>query len=105
MLKPCRKVGCVNLTRETYCELHKINSENRPSSHKRGYGSRWQKARKSFLMSNPICVSCGRLAEVVDHIKAHKGDAELFWDNNNWQALCSSCHSKKTVREDMGRWY
>ena len=36
----------------------------------------------------------------VDHVKPHKGDAELFWDEANWQALCHACHSRKTAAED-----
>ena len=36
----------------------------------------------------------------VDHIVPHRGDPALFWDEENWQALCHSCHSKKTRNED-----
>jgi 5-methylcytosine-specific restriction protein A len=39
----------------------------------------------------------------VDHIVSHHGDEALFWDEDNLQALCKSCHDKKTARED-GRW-
>lgn len=41
-----------------------------------------------------------RAATVVDHIKPHKGDMEVFWDLSNWQGLCEPCHNKKTARED-----
>lgn len=73
----------------------------------RGYGSRWQKARKPFLAANPLCVICqkaGRItpARIVDHIIPHKGDQELFWDQSNWQALCKPCHDLKTITEDGG---
>ncbi|WP_330164070.1 HNH endonuclease [Paenibacillus campinasensis] len=46
----------------------------------------------------------GRLvaSTVVDHIIPHKGDPKLFWDKNNWQALCKKCHDTKTAREDGG---
>tara|TARA_R110002111_G_scaffold32400_2_gene65499 strand:+ start:461 stop:808 length:348 start_codon:yes stop_codon:yes gene_type:complete len=30
---------------------------------------------------------------VVHHIKPHKGDLDLFFDYNNLQAVCWSCHS------------
>ncbi|WP_353056028.1 hypothetical protein [Mesobacillus subterraneus] len=26
----------------------------------------------------------------------------LFWNVHNWQSLCASCHSSKTVKEDGG---
>lgn len=71
----------------------------------RGYGREWQKARKFFLKRHPWCIRCkekGRLvpATVVDHIKPHRGDPDLFWDEKNWQPLCKSCHDHKTMTED-----
>ncbi len=61
------------------------------------YDAQWQKARLRFLGNHPLCVIClkrGRVspATVVDHIKPHKGDMELFWDSDNWQSLCKQCH-------------
>lgn len=106
--KPCSHQGCSNLTKDRYCEEHKHLSnqydKHRKSASKRGYDHRWRKARKVFLMNNPACVKCGRLADVVDHIVPHKGDKQLFWNQSNWQPMCTSCHSAKTVREDMGSW-
>ncbi len=77
------------------------------NSSARGYGSRWQAARRVFLMANPLCVEClkkGIITQAtdVDHIIPHKGDRSLFWDQSNWQALCHSCHSRKTASEDGG---
>ncbi|WP_327198035.1 HNH endonuclease [Sporanaerobacter acetigenes] len=28
----------------------------------------------------------------VDHIEPHKGNEDLFYDINNLQSLCKSCH-------------
>jgi 5-methylcytosine-specific restriction protein A len=71
------------------------------------YTYQWRKASKEFLKKHPLCVHCereGRLtpATEVDHIKPHGGDRKLFWNTNNWQPLCKSCHSKKTAEEDGG---
>jgi 5-methylcytosine-specific restriction protein A len=49
-------------------------------------------------------VDCDRqgvttLATEVDHVVPHRGQASLFWDVTNYQALCKSHHSAKTVRE------
>jgi 5-methylcytosine-specific restriction protein A len=79
----------------------------RPSAARRGYGSRWRRARQAFLKRNPLCVACraeGQLeaATVVDHVVPHRGDTRLFWDRANWQSMCKSCHDAKTARE--GRW-
>jgi 5-methylcytosine-specific restriction protein A len=39
-------------------------------------------------------------ATVVDHIIPHRGNQRLFWDQNNWQALCKRHHDLKTGNED-----
>lgn len=77
--------------------------DSRESSTKRGYGYRWQIARKAYLAKNPHCVDHRRrgyvvAATVVDHIKPHRGDDDLFWDESNWQALCKSCHDSHKQR-------
>jgi 5-methylcytosine-specific restriction protein A len=78
--------------------LDRQNRE-RLNSNQRGYSYKWHKARKTYLMANPLCVKCGKPATEVDHITPHKGDMNLFWDVNNWQALCHECHSRKTYSE------
>lgn len=114
--KPCLKHGCVNLTREKYCDDHKqievdkrnAYDERRGNRHKRGYGYRWSKYSKWYRQQNPLCVKClaeGKLSssEHVDHIIAVSGpDDPLFYASSNHQALCKSCHSRKTVKEDGG---
>ena len=79
----------------------------RPSAAARGYGSRWQKARAGFLLAHPLCAGHtdrGEIvaANVVDHIIPHRGDMKLFWNRDNWQALCKRCHDTKTANEDGG---
>lgn len=82
--------------------------EARGSAHSRGYGRKWRAARLGYLAHHPLCVHCLDRGHVtastdVDHIIPHGGDPILFWDaENNWQALCHSCHSVKTAREDGG---
>lgn len=110
-LKPCNEPSCPQLTRKGYCEQHKTSKTlydlHRESSARRGYNSRWRKAREEYLAKHPLCQSCmlqGKriTATVVDHITPHKGDKKLFWDSTNWRPLCASCHSRKTVKEDGG---
>lgn len=105
-LKPCKYIGCPKLVEYKYCEEHKkFNQSERYSASRRGYDSTWKKARERFLKVNPLCVKCketGSLVRstVVDHIKPHRGNKSLFWDESNWQALCKKCHDKKTMTED-----
>jgi 5-methylcytosine-specific restriction endonuclease McrA len=63
---------------------------------------RWQKARELFIRQNPICILCGGFSRVVDHITPHKGNVTLFWDRDNWQALCKRCHDSDKKRIEMG---
>lgn len=72
----------------------------RPSARARGYNTRWDKARASFLLSHPRCVRCGAEATVVDHITPHRGDQALFWDCKNWQSMCGRCHSSTKQSEE-----
>ena len=75
----------------------------RENSHRRGYTRRWYKARAAFLASNPLCAECAKsgavtAAFVLDHIVPHRGNQDLFWDQNNWQGLCEQDHNEKTAR-------
>ena len=118
--KPCRHFGCRFLTDNAYCANHKPAHDakmqkrleerrakfdnNRPSFRERGYSSLWDRQARIYLHANPLCVHCDRMgltvsSKEVDHMVPHKGDSGLFWSKDNWQALCKSCHSKKTRKE------
>lgn len=105
-LKPCKHPGCREYAVQNgYCEKHKSDrysffEKKRISPSKLGYDRKWNAARKEFLKANPLCKICGKPATEVDHIIPHKGNMILFWDRGNWQSLCHSCHSKKTIREN-----
>lgn len=81
--------------------------EDRPPPSKRGYDRRWMRLRRWFLARHPLCAHCLKRgfttpATEVDHIKPlREGGARL--DQSNLQALCKSCHSRKTAREGVRR--
>ena len=82
----------------------KRNDYGRKQNFQKLYNYQWTKTRARFLKERPLCVSCkaeGKIcaATEVDHIIPHKGNEKLFWDADNWQPLCISCHSKKTMQE------
>lgn len=105
----CNHPGCHKLTRVRYCDDHDDDSrkydQERGSAAARGYGARWQKRRTSYLAEYPLCVQClaaGRTTASVqvDHIVPISGaDDPKFWDESNWQALCTPCHRAKSARE------
>lgn len=69
--------------------------------------ARWKRERLSFLQAHPICRYCQavgniRPATVVDHVTPHKGDLDLFWDQDNWQPLCKSHHDAAKAQEERG---
>ena len=74
----------------------------------RWYNTRtWKRLRAAQLRKQPLCeesLKMDRLipATVVDHIKAHKGDWDLFTDPDNLQSLSSTEHSRKTNYVDGG---
>jgi 5-methylcytosine-specific restriction endonuclease McrA len=95
---------CPKCRREADADRNARREQRNPrgSAKDRGYGPEWRKARAEYLRHNKHCVKCGVLATVVDHIRPHRGDQRLFWDRNNWQALCTRCHNRKTATQDGG---
>jgi 5-methylcytosine-specific restriction endonuclease McrA len=70
--------------------------------------ARWQKLRLAHIRDSPICVYCARsheisVADIVDHIRPHKGNTELFFDANNLQSLCKPHHDSEKQREESGQ--
>lgn len=108
--RPCRQPRCPNVTnnKSGYCDTHKQQGDREHSREtSKYYTYQWHKRSRLFLNTHPLCVMCeqsGRVtaATCVDHKIPHQGDMTLFWDESNWQALCDSCHSTKTVKEDGG---
>lgn len=108
-LSPCMHPGCTALARAARCDAHarapkREHDARRGSSRERGYTARWQRARIGYLLAHPLCVRCAEAgqvtaASVVDHIVPH-AEGGAFWDDDNWQALCSTCHNGAKQRED-----
>jgi 5-methylcytosine-specific restriction protein A len=60
----------------------------------------WAELRTKFLAINPLCYACGDSARIVDHVVAHKGDEEKFWNPTNMIPLCKRCHDFITASFD-----
>lgn len=82
-------------------------SEKRPWQHLYDTAL-WRKLRERQLAIEPLCQFCKRredivIADVVDHIRPHKGDIGLFGDPDNLQSLCRQCHDSVKKRMEMGQ--
>ena len=114
--KFCLHPGCTILVESGRCEAHSRDKQmarqqydaNRPEWHEWYNTDRWRDARFRHLQQHPLCVKCEKqskvvIAKVVDHINDHKGDYDLFWDESNWQSLCTKHHNSKTARTNRTR--
>ena len=111
-LIPCRYPGCTALLKRSgYCDVHRhlqhrdYGRARLAFDSERGFyqSERWRAVRAAFLREHPLCVQCHTVqrvvpAVVVDHICPLKaGGARFDW--HNLQALCVSCHNRKTTKE------
>lgn len=64
---------------------------------------RWRAFRKLVLAHRPRCeiTGCPRPATNLDHIVPIASGGET-WAERNLQALCQTCHSRKTAATDGG---
>ena len=94
---------CNELVIKGRCKAHSHSQTRDAGVH---YGRRWGKVRAHYLADHPFCVDCYQQGEMVfatevDHIIPHQGNAQLMWDETNFQSLCKSHHSAKTRRETV----
>ena len=115
-LKLCLCSGCnaTALNGKDFCNRHIAMQQQRDEQKKKIFtkrtksnqwhglynSARWRRESKEFLQGHPFCYICGKPSRITDHIQAHRGDLELFWNQLNWQPLCWSCHSRKTFKEN-----
>lgn len=83
-------------------------SSIRPAPWVRWYKTaRWCRLRLAIFTRDLFtCRTCGHLDGntsrlVCDHVKPHRGDAVLFWDESNLQTLCKSCHDRIKQAEEQ----
>lgn len=67
------------------------------------HNTHWRKLRDYYIKSHPLCEECKRKGRVrkateVDHITPIS-DGGSRYNTANLQALCKSCHSRKTMKE------
>lgn len=109
-LRPCRKPGCPELTRDGWCHKHKTEPRQARRKDSAAYHSWYSKRiwtehlRPDQLTREPFCRVCAARgirtrATVVDHVVPFRGDWGLFVSPSNHQSLCKFHHDQKTARE------
>ena len=112
----CCYAGCQRtIEQPKYCASHqkimelreKARKNNHQSEFTKLYNWDWRKFRDRYVKEHPLCIHClakGILTptQEIDHIVPHQGDKDLFWKEDNLQALCKPCHSIKTAKYDGG---
>jgi 5-methylcytosine-specific restriction endonuclease McrA len=79
----------------------KFNGTQRWKETNKYYDNEWTKYTFRFKHYNPRCYACGSNNKIhVDHVVAHKGNEQLFWNTTNHIPLCHSCHSFVTASFD-----
>ena len=78
--------------------------QRKHKSTKKYSSKRWREFRITYLRANPLCKNfdeCKNFATEIDHIKRVVRESdEHFYDLDNLQGLCKSCHSRKTAKQD-----
>lgn len=104
----CAYPGCpAIISGSQYCSdhqaIHNVGDQERLSASARGYDRRWRKIRLMYLRAHPLCEDIYGLhtngpvaSSEVDHIVPKRNGGTD--DEENLQALCHVCHSKKTGR-------
>jgi 5-methylcytosine-specific restriction protein A len=115
---PCNYSGCPAITSSRFCPEHERIQKNKEAEYDQArdqtearqwlHSSRWRKASKAFLDEHPLCAKCLRQGRdtagyLVDHIKPHEGNYDLFWDQDNWQSMCNPHHEEKHKGDRWGK--
>ncbi|SFP84637.1 Recombinase [Butyrivibrio proteoclasticus] len=103
-LHPCQHPGCPNICEGRYCDAHKMMHPNndRMNAAERGYGSKWQKARKRFLdrPENFFCLECKK--EGVFTRAINKGQVNQYYVEGNHEAIIDT-ETWEAVQEELKR--
>ncbi len=103
------------LAKPGYCDSHRAVTHREYGRARRSFDTEvgfyqsksWRLLRAGFLRMHPLCEVCAKLgketpAVVADHIQPIKDGGGRF-DPSNLQALCVSCHNRKTAQETARR--
>lgn len=93
---PCKHPGCPALVPygTRYCEKHKpLHSDEQRPANKRGYDHRWNKARKRYLATHPLCAEClkhGRYCQAC----GYDGEIRIVSEDSKYLWECPNCGNR-----------
>jgi 5-methylcytosine-specific restriction protein A len=101
-LRPCATPRCPALVTKGHCPTHSRQREQQRYNvdvRKWYHTAQWKLLRNIVLGEQPVCVDCQKAPSTeVDHKVPHRGSYSLFWDRQNLQGMCGTCHRRKTAR-------
>lgn len=68
----------------------------------------WRRIRNAYMKKHQLCEHCLLLniitaSFICDHIEEIEDNYDRRFDRTNLQALCQSCHNKKTAQQAKNR--
>lgn len=65
----------------------------------------WKALRLYQLGAEPLCRLCKQAEKltpacIADHVVPHKGDRALFFDRDNLQSVCKTCHDGTKQKQE-----
>ena len=101
---PCKHPGCPALVpygSGPYCDKHKaLHQGDRDSASKRGYNSRWKKARVWYLHSHPLCVECKKAGN-PDMVYKFSSTSKISFPGSGIAAMAASDANLEDIRSTM----
>lgn len=69
--------------------------------------ARWKVMRIKKRQANPLCerhLARGQIVRMtqVHHKIPHRGNRDLFFDEDNLESLCDSCHNSEAQQQEKG---
>jgi 5-methylcytosine-specific restriction protein A len=89
-------------------ETRRERDRTRPNGYQRGYTREWATFSKDYLARHWWCQSpthqdhAAPRATDVDHTGGHSRTCPHAYNEQHLQALCHSCHARKTATDDGG---
>jgi len=110
-LSRLKRIGKTDLASKQY-EMKRMKDPKLRGNKKIRSSTRWQKVRKLFIQSHPLCfdpfgnhelMGVAQITEEIHHIKGLYDYKDLAFDMDNLAALCRWCHARIEASERSGK--